>query len=195
MLAKILRAIGDTPKNVYAPSDDTFLMLNAVAQLGVEGRTVLDVGTGSGILGLFCAMRGAQVTISDIDESALRQAQQAARTLGLKLQPLLSDLFSKVQGQFEIVLFNPPYLPSSTIDDRAVDGGLRGSLLSDRFLDELPSHLKRDSMALLLVSSVNDVPSLLEKHAKLQFSVIAKRALFFEELRVLRVGFRDDFSS
>lgn len=195
MLAKILRAIGDTPKNVYAPSDDTFLMLNAVAQLGVKGRTVLDVGTGSGILGLFCAMRGAQVTISDIDESALRQAQQAARTLGLKLQPLLSDLFSKVQGQFDFVLFNPPYLPSSTLDDRTVDGGPRGSLLSDQFLDGLPTHLKRDGAALLLVSSLNDAPSLLEKHAKFQFSVIAKRTLFFEELWVLCVRFRDDLSS
>ncbi len=194
-LRKILRAIGDTPKSVYAPSDDSYLMLDAIAKLSVEGKTMLDVGTGAGVLGLYCATRGTRVTVTDVDESALQQALKAAHSLRLSLQPVLSDLFSKVRGEFDFVLFNPPYLPSSTLEDRTVDGGRGGTALSKRFLEGLPRHLKRDGKALLLVSSLNDTASLLGGYLEFQFSVMAIRPLFFEELQVLCVRFRDDLAS
>lgn len=192
---KILRAIGGTPSSVYSPSDDSYLMLTAIAKLPVGGKEVLDVGTGSGVLGLFCALRGAQVTATDIDESALHQAQKAAGVLGLSLPLILSDLFSKVQGKFDLILFNPPYLPSSTVEDRTVDGGRRGMELSNRFLDGLASYLKRDGTGLLLVSTVNQPASLTQAHPEFQFSVVARRSLFFEELQVLSVRFRDRLAS
>jgi release factor glutamine methyltransferase len=169
-------------------------MLDAIAKLPVEGMQVLDVGTGSGILGLFCSARGAHVTVTDVDDSALQQAQKAAQVLGLSVQPVLSDLFSKVQGQFDLVLFNPPYLPSSGVEDRTVDGGKSGTTLSGRFLDELPRHLNRDGTALLLLSTLNDPTSLLGAYPEFQSSVMVKRSLFFEELQVLCVRFREDFA-
>ncbi len=170
-------------------------MLDAISKLTVEGRKVLDVGTGSGVLGLYCATRRARVTVTDVDESALQQALKAAQSLGLSLQSVLSDLFSEVRGKFDVVLFNPPYLPSSTVEDRTVDGGLGGTALSKRFLEGLPRHLNRDGKALLLVSSLNETASLQGVYPEFQFSVMAIRPLFFEELRVLCVRFRDDLAS
>ncbi len=193
-LRKIIQAIGDTPTNTYYPGDDSYLMLDALARLPLQGRKVLDIGTGSGILALFCATHGAQVTATDIDPLALRQAHKAAGNLGLSLELIVSDLFSKVTGQFNLILFNPPYLPSSTVEDRAVDGGPGGAMLSKRFLQELPSYLKRGGTALLLVSSLNEPASLLERYPGFQFSVMAKRSLFFEELQVLGVRFREDLT-
>jgi len=194
ILRKILRAIVPTAGGIYSPSEDSFLMLDAISNIPVEKKEVLDVGTGSGILGLFCALRGAKVTATDVDETALVHVQKAAWTLGVSLNAVLSDLFSNVGGRFDLVLFNPPYLPSTALEDRTVDGGKRGVGLMRRFLETLPRHLKAGGSALLLLSSLNDPSLLIADHPDLDFSVTARRALFFEELQVLRLRFRDDIA-
>jgi len=195
ILRKILCAIGDVPRSVYSPSDDTFLILDALAKTPVEGKKVLDVGTGSGILGLFCAARGAHVTATDVNELCLQTVQKAARALGLSIRAISSDLFSNVRERFNVIIFNPPYLPSLTVEDRSVDGGPDGMALSKRFLRNLADHLERDGTALLLVSSLNDSASLFSAEIpQFQYEVTTKRSLFFEELQVLNVRFRDDLA-
>jgi release factor glutamine methyltransferase len=192
VLKKILHAIIPTSKGIYSPSEDSFLMLDAISNISVERKEVLDVGTGSGILGLFCALRGASVTVTDIDETALLFAQKAAQALGVRLNVVLSDIFSDVSGRFDLVLFNPPYLPSANLEDRTVDGGKRGAELTRRFIETLSGYLKPDGSALLLLSSLNDPPSLIAQHPEFNFSVLAKRALFLEELQVLNLRLRQN---
>jgi release factor glutamine methyltransferase len=187
ILRRILRAILPLPAGIYSPGEDTFLMLDALSSLPIEKIEVLDVGTGSGILGLFAALHGATVTITDTNEQALTRVREAAQTLGVSLKAIVSDLFSSVSGRFDLVLFNPPYLPSSSLEDRAVDGGKEGASLTRRFLKNLQEHLKSDGVALLLLSSQNNPGSLIAEHSEFDFSTVAKRALFFEELQVLRV--------
>ncbi len=188
VLRKILRVILPLPAGIYSPGEDTFLMLDALSSIPVERKEVLDVGTGSGILGLFVALHGATVTVTDINEQALTRAREAAQTLGVSLKAIVSDLFSSVSGRFDLVLFNPPYLPSSILEDRAVDGGKDGASLTRRFLKQLQEHLREsDGSALLLLSSQNNSGSLITEHPEFDFSIVAKRPLFFEELQVLRV--------
>jgi len=194
ILRKILTTTTSIPSKVYAPSDDTFLMIAAIATLSIEGKEVLDVGTGSGLLGLYCALRSARVTASDIDEAAINHTTNAARSLGVDLKLVVSDLFSNVPGQFDLILFNPPYLPSKDIHDKTVDGGHRGTVVINRFLRELPRHLRSDGEALLLVSSFNSPEERLQTYNMFDFSTIAERALFFEELKILRVCLRNDLS-
>jgi release factor glutamine methyltransferase len=165
-------------------------MIDAISNIALEGKQVLDVGTGSGIVALFCAFHGANVTATDVDESALLSAQNAARILGLDLKVALSDLFSNVSERFDLVLFNPPYVPSSSIEDNTINGGKKGAELIEKFLNTLAEHFEMDGSALLLVSSMNDPLALIAEHAEFDFSVVAKRALFFEELQVLRLSLR-----
>jgi release factor glutamine methyltransferase len=155
---------------------------------------MLDMGTGSGILALYSAMRGADVTASDIDPAAISEARNAARLLGMSMTFCLSDLFTDVPGKFDLVLFNPPYLPSASFDDKSVDGGPNGTLITNRFLKDLPAHLEKRAHGFLILTSLNDPDSIRERHSNLRFSVVAKRSLFFEELRVLRVGLRNDLA-
>lgn len=190
ILKKILGAIASPPAVVYSPAEDSFLMLEAISTIPVTNGKVLDVGTGSGIQGLYCAMRGANVTVTDIDPAAVIYAQQAAHTLGVTLPAVQSDLFSNVSERFDFVLFNPPYLRSGSFEDRTVDGGKNGRELAARFLADLPTHLNKDGIALLLLSSQNDPSSLIADQQVFEASVVAKRALFFEELQVLSLRFR-----
>ncbi|MGP8069065.1 MAG: HemK2/MTQ2 family protein methyltransferase [Candidatus Bathyarchaeia archaeon] len=189
-----MAAVGSIPPQVYSPREDTFLMVDAITTLSVEGKSVLDLGTGSGVLGLYCALRRADVTAADIDDLAIRHLADAARLLGVELKLKISDLFSNIPSQFDLVLFNPPYLPSEGIHDRTVDGGDGGRDLIIRFLEELPHHLRRDGTAFLLLSSLNSPGTLRKSYNNFEFSTIAKQAIFFEELEVLRVRLRNDLS-
>ena len=170
-------------------------MLDGAREIDAEGKRVLDLGTGSGILGLYCALRGARVTVSDLDEQAVQFATEAGKRLGVELQGVTSDLFTNLPGKFELILFNPPYLPSDCLKDRTVDGGPNGIAVIKRFLEDLPKHVSKDGAALLLVSSLNNPASLTATHPEFEFSTLITRRLFFEELQVLCARFRHDLSS
>jgi len=191
-IQEILSAIGKPSEQVYTPSDDTFLMIEALSTISLHDKDVLDIGTGSGILGLLCAQRGAHVTVVDIEGSVLENIKIAARKLNLTLNAVRSDLFSEIAtARFDVVLFNPPYLPSGKIEDPAVDGGNCGVRLIDRFLGDLSLHLKDGGFALLLVSSLNYPSRIIDRYRELSFRVAASRKLFFEELQVLLCRLRD----
>jgi len=174
----------------YEPREDSFLMLEALAELSLRGVHLLDMGTGSGILAAYCAKRGAEVTASDIDVDAIKALELTTDRLGMSIKLVACDLFSKIDGSFDVIVFNPPYLPSPTIRDRTIDGGERGVETINRFLDELAQHLAKDGIGLLVVSSFNDLDRLMANHPDLGFRVVRERSLFFERLYVLEARAR-----
>jgi len=194
VLKEILSVTSNPKPPVYAPSEDSLLIIEAVSNLNLVGKRVLDLGTGSGILGIFCAIHGATETASDIDDEALMETERAAKKLGVKVTLTVSDLFANIPGRFDLVLFNPPYLPSEGYEDRTVDGGPGGTVLVEKFLNELSSHLEAGAEAVLLLSSLNDPGTVQRRHRNFEFSVATKRKLFFEELQALRVRLRDDLA-
>ncbi|MFO7991937.1 MAG: HemK2/MTQ2 family protein methyltransferase [Thermoplasmata archaeon] len=132
-------------EGVYSPDDDTYMLLDLVQ---VEpDEDVLEIGCGSGIISLHCAEKGASVTASDIDPSALELTMENAELNGIELEGiLLSDLFENVVGTWEVIVFNPPYLP---IDDRIKadrrwDGGKGGDETILRFLNDAADHIHPD---------------------------------------------------
>jgi len=169
----------------YEPREDSFLMLEALAESSLHGLRILDMGTGSGILAAYCARRGADVTASDIDLDAIRALQLTSDRMGISIKLVTCDLFSEIPERFDIVVFNPPYLPSSTIGDRTTDGGKHGTEVISRFLDEVTEHLVGNGRGMLVVSSLNDPEHLMMRHAGLSFRRVRERSLFFERLFVL----------
>ncbi len=190
VVSQILRAIGTPSKTVYSPSEDSFLMLQALSSIELNDLTVCDIGTGSGILGLFCAIKGADVTVTDINEIALHETLVAAKRLGILVKPVLSDIFAEVNREFDFALFNPPYLPSEVVIDRAVDGGPDGVALIRKFLRGLPTRLKHNGHGLLLLSSLNNPTKVISEYPEFSFEVLATRQVFFEELQVLDLRLR-----
>jgi release factor glutamine methyltransferase len=169
-------------------------MLEAISDFPFEGKETLDVGTGSGILGLYAATCGAVVTVSDIDDTAVGRVEKVAQSLGVTIRTVVSDIFSKIRGQFDVIMFNPPYLPSTAIEDATIDGGRKGRVLTEKFLRFLPRHLKKDGTVFLLLSSLNDPASLIRYHPEFSFIVAKRRTFFFEELQVLQLTFRNSMS-
>ncbi|PTT86935.1 methyltransferase [Pelomonas sp. HMWF004] len=76
------------------------------------GRRVLDLGCGSGVIGLALAQAGAEVTASDVNPDAVANAAANARANGLPLTAVVADLLTGIRtSALDCVLITPPYYP------------------------------------------------------------------------------------
>ena len=130
----------DTCPGVYAPAEDTFLLLSAIEVR--RGQRVLEMGCGTGIIALHCVRAGCRVTAADIFAGAVDNARMNAAVNSLDVEVLQSDMFGNVRGKFDVVIFNPPYLSVqdteglSDAEKRPLVGGEGGHEIAARFLGE-----------------------------------------------------------
>jgi release factor glutamine methyltransferase len=154
------------------------------------GCRVLDLGTGTGVLALAAATRGAAVVAVDLDPRAVRCARINALLNGLeaRVEVREGDLFAPVAGErFDLVLSNPPYYagrPASP-DELALYGGD----FADRFATGLPSHLGAGGRALVVLSSAGAEAAFLAAFAAAGLAAEAghRRDLVSELVTVYRV--------
>jgi release factor glutamine methyltransferase len=168
-------------EGVYYPREDSNLLAKVV-ETRARGK-VLDLGTGSGIQGITAALKGCNVTFADIDENAIAAARENAGLNKVKGIFVVSDIFSNISGSFDTIIFNPPYLPSEKIKERALDGGEEGRELIERFLLSYKRHLNPKGLVLMLESSFSGYQKEVDAGAK----VLAKGHYFFEDLVVLEL--------
>jgi len=191
-----------TSPEVYEPSDDSYMFVEVLKDYNdLEGYDVLDIGTGTGILAIIAAQKGASVIATDINENAIEIAKKNAmlndvheRSEG-KIEFIKSDLFENITKKFDVIFFNPPYLP---INDNADDkinyrsyksGSLIEKAWNDngaivKFFGEVDAHLKSCGNFLILLSSLTKI-SLDKYKEKFRLRKIASKKLFFEEIFVL----------
>lgn len=131
----------ETRDDVYDPHDDTELLIEAVRAR--QGENALDLGCGAGLVGIRMRKLGARVLCADLNVSALRLARANAQRNGVDIHVARSDLTKALRlGRFDVVAFNPPYLPTTAQErverplNYAFDGGDDGMGPTNRFLDE-----------------------------------------------------------
>jgi len=187
---------------VYKPAEDSLLAIKAIKALkNLSEPEVLDVGTGSGILGLYAAMHfhAKKLVMSDISKRACRLAERnyilnKDKLNGTNVTILKSDLFENIKGRYDIIIFNAPYLKGSTaahlpIIERAWNGGPTGIEVSLRFLNEAFPHLKKNGAIILLASSLSDIDTLRKKIDELGYRIKSelKEHYFFEDIIAITI--------
>ena len=112
-----------TPADVAAP-----LLFEARALGDVEGRSVADLGCGTGVLGIGAALLGAAAVVGvDVDEDAVAVARAEAERLGARVEFLAQDVASWT-GRADTVLMNPPFGAQRKGADRPfLDAALRAA--------------------------------------------------------------------
>ena len=168
-------------EGVYYPREDSKLLAGVVERMACG--SVLDLGTGSGIQGITAALKGCRVTFADIDERALEAARQNAELNRVGGDFVISDMFSGITGRFDTIAFNPPYLPSEGVKERALDGGKGGRKLIEVFLRDYRCHLNPGGRALLVESSFSGYGEDVKAGAR----IVARAHYFFEDLVVLEL--------
>ena len=183
-------ADGTNVDEVYDPAEDTHLLLRVtLEEVGPDDR-VLEMGCGRGMISKRLAPLARKVLATDINPNAVRILRRAG------IDAVQADLFCGIRSKFDLVLFNPPYLPTAEDEvlkgwlNFAFDGGKTGRDTINRFLEMLKDHLDpKRGRALLLVSSLSAPSELREKARKegLTAEVVAREKCFFEELFVMRL--------
>lgn len=147
---------------VLIPRFETEELVDWVAKEQTAARTGLDLGTGSGAIGITLARQLPQVamTLSDVSEAALAVVEQNAQSQHVQAQFVTSDLFSHLPGRFDFVVTNLPYIASeetpvmdqSTLryePKMALFASHHGLALFERFIEALPAHLNDHGTAYL----------------------------------------------
>jgi release factor glutamine methyltransferase len=170
---------------VYRPAEDSMLLLRHARPRFRD--SVLDMGTGSGLLAVEAALdtRVQRVVAVDIDPDALASARSRAGAAGVadEIEFVLGDLFEGLEGErFDLIMFNPPYLPSEgDADEPSWSGGAVGNEVMLRFLDEAGKHLNPDGDVLMIYSSKSGL-TLADSDEKFYATILEELPLFFESL-------------
>ncbi|MDD2626260.1 MAG: HemK2/MTQ2 family protein methyltransferase [Methanomethylophilus sp.] len=175
--------------DVYPPSEDSLLLIGAFKVR--HGERVLEIGCGSGVVSLHCALNGAQVVCGDINPKAVALTKKNAAAVGVRLDVRETDLFSAVPERFDTIVFNLPYLPVAEEGAlaRAWSGGPDGLGPLPALMVQAPDHLLPHGRVVIVVSSLMDPVRTQAVLTGRPVRTLAELPLFFEKLRVLEIGF------
>ena len=183
-------------KGVYFPSDDSWLLQNILKkEISQYNGLALDIGCGSGIQTITLAKKNFRVFASDIQKIALLNTKINAKLSNVRISCIWSDVWKNIpKKKFEIICFNPPYVPSSAeslLKDINVDGGIKGREILDKFLIKLNNFLHKNGRAYFVQTNLNGLEKTREilERQKISIEVVAKKRLFFEELYVVKAEF------
>lgn len=155
---------------------------------------VLEIGTGTGLISIIASFKCREVTSTDINPHAITCAKNNIKLNARdNITVIESDLFENINDEYDLILFNTPYLPvieEEHVDDdysKAWDGGENGREVIDKFIKEAPQYLKKDGKIQLVQSSFSDNEKTIEYFEKIGFEaeITAILHMFFEDITLI----------
>ena len=175
---------------IYSPEEDSYLLSEVlkkqIPKLLAKNKNAkfLEIGCGSGIqlqTAFDSGIKKENISSCDINSEAVRHC----KNLGFNC--IKSNLFQKIKGKFDLIIFNPPYLPSDSREPKnsrvATTGGKKGSEIINKFLKQSKKHLAKNGRIFIVASSLTKGINFLGFKKK----IIAKKKIFFEELRIFEL--------
>jgi len=173
------------PKH-YLAREDSFLLAEQVKKYA-KGDC-LDMGTGSAIQALAAEKKASKIVASDIDKRLINFCKKNIKNKKIKF--IHSDLFKKIKGKFDTIIFNPPYLPELKGESKElsarISGGKKGYELLEKFLNQASDYLKQNGKILIVFSSLTNKKKVDEiiKNNLFESRLLSTKKLFFENLYV-----------
>ncbi|MGC8656736.1 MAG: 50S ribosomal protein L11 methyltransferase [Thermoplasmata archaeon] len=166
-------------ENSYSAKEDSYLLISSI--ILKKGESFLDIGTGSGIIALHAYYNSAKIVMGvDIDPKSIKEAYENSKSNKAKVIFAIADLLPCTKMAWDVVSFNPPYLPKDELVDKSDKwciGGNAGYEIIEKFLSQLQEF--RFGRAYFIYSS-RAVPSF--SKFNLEFKVISNLPLEFETL-------------
>ncbi len=143
-------------EHVLVPRQDTEVLVESVLEVLETGMDVLDMCTGSGciIISLKKLKEDIKASAVDISKEALEVAAKNIEKLEADVKLLESDLFTNVEGTYDVIVSNPPYIRTAVIEELkeevkfhdpflALDGKEDGLYFYRKIVKESPNYLKQ----------------------------------------------------
>ncbi|KAL0207561.1 hypothetical protein P9112_012189 [Eukaryota sp. TZLM1-RC] len=192
--------------DVYPPSEDTFLLLDALEDEfdflnSLNPSIILEVGPGSGvcITALTKIFPNSLAAAVDINSSACTCSKQTATMNNTVVDLLNGDLLSSIHTPADLILFNPPYVPTEQDEcssaqslghlDAAWAGGIDGFHITESFLCDLPRVLDGCGVCYMVIMEENGfsrIKSLLNNHG-LNCVLVKSKGNAFEKLSIIKI--------
>lgn len=176
--ARIGRLALRTDPAVFHPGQhfSSKILAAYVANLHLQNCRVLDMGSGSGIIGITAALQGAGVVAVDINPEAAKLSARNAADHGVSanMRVLCSDLFAALGSatKFDWIIFNPPFFPRAAAQpaEIALNAGNDYEIIR-RFLQQAKRFLTSSGKILLIFSSDMDLAHLQNMIQQLQYRI------------------------
>jgi release factor glutamine methyltransferase len=149
---------------VLIPRPETELLVEAALERAPRGGSVIDVGSGSGCIAITIERERPDLRVLSVDRSveALAVATHNRARLESRAAFAASDLLSAIDGQFDVIASNPPYVPLREYEELAVEvrihepvialtPGPSGTEIIERLLDEAHTRLRPKGCVILEV--------------------------------------------
>jgi release factor glutamine methyltransferase len=155
-------------EGVFIPRQETEIVVEVVINIVHSQKfivhRILDIGTGVGCIAISLAklLPNVELTAIDISKEAIETAKENARLHNVKVKFLVSDLFENSELQttnYELIVSNPPYIPTNQIEflplevqfepRLSLDGGWDGLDFYRRIIKDSPKFLKKDGFLIL----------------------------------------------
>ena len=144
-------------ENTLIPRNDTEVLVEKAIEVIKSEKYLngLDIGTGSGAIAVSVAKYSKiQMTAIDISEKAIEVAKKNAERNEVKIDFILSNLFENVEGKFDIILSNPPYIETDVIETlepevrayepkTALDGGKDGLIFYREIVEKCSKYINK----------------------------------------------------
>lgn len=183
--------------SIYQPEQDSYLLSETIKKYisdKIKNKEIdydikiLDMGSGSGIQAEVCRSLGFnKIVCADIDSEAVAYLREKG------LKAVKTDLFLDInpKTKFDLIIFNPPYLPEHKYDkEKDTTGGKQGNETIISFLEQAKEHLSQNTSIILLFSSLSQ-PRTIINTAKddlgYKMKILSSKKLDFEELFVYEI--------
>jgi len=145
----------EIPPEVFHPGFffSTSFLLQFIKKLSLKGKSLLELGAGSGLISFVAARKGSIVTASDINPVAVQYLRSNAIRNGIQIRILDSDLFNEIPpGTFDLIAINPPYYRKNAVThrDHAWFCGENGEYFH-RLFESLPAFMNPETEALMVL--------------------------------------------
>lgn len=171
-------------ENVLIPRFDTEVLVEKVLKDNKDSSlSILDLCTGSGAIAISLKSLGKYKLVKalDISDKALQIAAKNAKLNGVELEFIKSDMLSEVDEKFDIIVSNPPYIPSGDIDNLskevkeyeprlALDGKEDGLFFYRIIAKEAKKYLKEDGKIYLEIgyNQAEDIKDLFKEYQSIE---------------------------
>lgn len=184
----------ECPDDVHRPGPASLSLLKYL--FSVRGKSVLDLGCGSGLFAIAAAKLGArEVWATDISPAAVECTRRNAERNQVELRAKVGDLYDPVDGRlFDLIVSNPPQTPVPPGAQGAKVAGPDGLRYLEPLVRSAPDHLEAGGQLLTFVLSLADTrrfETLLSEHFRFRNLPPEPRPFTWEEMNELHPGLRE----
>jgi HemK-related putative methylase len=164
----------------------------------MEIKTFCEMGAGSGYLSVILKklFPSSELYAIDRNPDAVSLCQRNLLLNNISGTVIESNLFESLivhnnKMKFDLIIFNPPYLPSKTIKDEvssidlALNGGFSGSSIIRQFLEQMHFFLSDEGLCFLIFSNFNNPFDVLRKYKLYKILKTFKQRLIFESIQCI----------